>query len=128
MIRKYSPSIRRDNTIVSSNSNMMWLVLKKICTSESLSPFKILLISPKVLPGTMTFISLYCSFNATLRIDMRCPSRETSLSSLPVTSISSPVIILLLSFGEIEKIVWRMISFKVNWESVMNLSRSMWGI
>ena len=32
------------------------------------------------------------------------------------------------TLGEIEKIVWRMISFKVNWESVMNLSRSMWGI
>ncbi|MFQ8840252.1 MAG: hypothetical protein ACLR8P_04165 [Clostridium fessum] len=28
-------------------------------------------------------------------------------SSLPLTSSSSPVIILLLSFGEIEKIVWR---------------------
>ena len=49
-------------------------------------------------------------------MDMRCPSRETNFSSLSCTSASSPVIILLLSFGEMENIVCRITSFKVNWE------------
>ena len=53
-------------------------------------------------------------FSWILRMEIRCPSRDTILNSSPLISKSSPVISLLLSLSEIEKMVCLTTSFSVN--------------
>ena len=51
-----------------------------------------------------------------LRMETRCPSKETTFNLFPVISNNSPDKILILSLSAMEKMVWRMVSLKVNWE------------
>ena len=59
---------------------------------------------------------------------MRCPSSAATRSTLLLISKSSPVIILLFSFGAIEKIVSSMMSFSVIWETTTGMPFSMMGM
>ena len=54
-------------------------------------------------------------------MEMRWPSKDTTFNWFSLTLNNSPAIILLLSFGEIEKIVCWITSFKVNWDRLIYL-------
>ena len=126
-MRKYSPSISLDTTVVWSNSNTTWLSVKNRDTSFSVSPERILLTSLKVFPGTTTLRSEYSLLRGIFRIAIRCPSRETTFRQLFLISKSSPVISLLFSLTAIEKMVCLIISFSVYWEIVSGSSFSIIG-
>ena len=91
--------------MVLSNSNTIWFFVYEIDTTFSASPERILLISIRVFPGTTSFLSATLFFSGTLRMEILCPSSETTFRILSLISNNSPVISLLLSLSEIEKIV-----------------------
>ena len=91
-------------------------------TILSASEDKILLISLKVFPGTTTLTDSSALSIFIFLIAILWPSRPTTLNIPSLTSKSSPVIILLLSLGAVEKSVWLIVSLRVNCDIVMLFS------
>ena len=97
-------------------------------TISSISPFKILEISFRDLPGIITSLFSYSLFRSKYLIAILTLFKATTFNLFCLISKSSPVNALLLSASLIAKIVWLIISFRVNWDTEIIFSLSIEGI